>query len=207
MLLKSPSFSGKDTVKIAKFLIGKILVRKIKTPAGKSKIIRALITETEAYDGFSDKASHASRGKTLRNTPMFAQAGSWYIYFVYGNHFMLNLVTGPKNYPAAVLIRGIKIIPKNSNFIYPVKLLLYSTGINFSTFYSISGPGRLTKFLKINKNLNSQPANKNSGLWIEDYRVKITQKEIEKLPRVGVNYAGPIWSKKPWRFRLKQIII
>ncbi|OGZ03589.1 MAG: hypothetical protein A2430_00130 [Candidatus Liptonbacteria bacterium RIFOXYC1_FULL_36_8] len=182
MLLKSSSFSGKDTVKIAKFLIGKILVRKIKTPAGKSKIIYALITETEAYDGFSDKASHASRGKTLRNTPMFASAGSWYIYFVYGNHFMLNLVTGPKNYPAAVLIRGIRIISKNSN--------------------SISGPGRLTKFLKINKNLNNQPANKNSGLWIEDYRVKITRKEIEKLPRVGVNYAGPIWSQKPWRFRL-----
>lgn len=68
-----------------------------------------MICEVEAYDGFNDKASHASRGRTERNAPMFGEAGRWYVYFTYGMHWMLNIVTGPKDYPAAVLIRAVAI--------------------------------------------------------------------------------------------------
>ena len=88
-----------------------------------------MITEVEAYDGFADRASHAARGKTPRNAPMWGKAGAWYVYFVYGVHEMLNIVTREEEYPAAVLIRGVE---------------------------GISGPGRLTKKLAIGRALNGK---------------------------------------------------
>ncbi|MBI2626024.1 MAG: DNA-3-methyladenine glycosylase, partial [Candidatus Nealsonbacteria bacterium] len=96
------SFFLRPTLLVSKELLGKYLVRKI----GR-KILVGKITETEAYDGFKDKASHASRGNTERNKVMFDEGGRWYVYFTYGMHWMLNIVTGPQKYPAAVLIRGI----------------------------------------------------------------------------------------------------
>lgn len=178
-------FFERPTLVVAKDLLGKYLVRKI----GKN-ITKYLITEVEAYDGFKDKASHASRGKTLRNAPMFGEAGRWYVYFTYGMHYMLNIVTGPKNYPAAVLIRGVK-------------------GIN--------GPGRITKQLKISKRFNNKIASPKTGLWIENNskfeNLKLLARrsldeggKIINLPRIGVAHAGPTWSKKPWRFVLTDII-
>lgn len=163
-------FFQKSTVIIAEKLLGKFLVRKIG-----NKELALMITEVEAYDGFDDKASHAHRGKTERNKIMFGRAGVWYVYFTYGMHWMLNMVTGEIGYPAAVLIRGTD---------------------------QISGPARLTKFLKIDKKLNGERADKKFGLWIEDRGVKISRGEIKKTPRVGVAYAGPSWSKKKYRFVL-----
>lgn len=167
------AFFEQNSVAAAQKLLGKFLVRK----TGNKKIA-LMITETEAYEGFKDKASHASRGKTMRNAPMFGPAGVWYVYFTYGMHWMLNIVCGKKDYPAAVLIRGVK-------------------GIN--------GPARLTKFLKVNKKINDKKAAIKTGLWLEDRGVKIKPAEIKKLPRIGVAYAGPIWSKKPYRFILKSL--
>ena len=179
-ILSSKFFSGKNTVKIAKSLLGKFLVRKYDAPtrkrSGQKSLNQAfLITEVEAYDGFQDRASHAYRGKTERNKIMFGPAGYWYVYFTYGMHWMLNIVTGSKDYPAAILIRGVN---------------------------GISGPARLTKALHIDKNLNGKIADKKSGLWLEDRGIKIKPSQIKSAPRVGVNYAGPIWSKKKWRFIL-----
>lgn len=134
-----------------------------------------MITEVEAYDGFNDKASHASRGKTERNFVMFGPPGVWYVYFTYGMHWMLNIVVGPKDYPAAVLIRGVE---------------------------GISGPARLTKFFRIDEKFNNQPVVKKTGLWIEDRGVIIKPGKIKIGPRIGVSYAGPVWSKKKWRFYL-----
>lgn len=167
------TFFERNSVIVAKELSGKFLVRKI---GGKK--IALMITETEAYEGFEDKASHASRGKTTRNAPMFGPAGFWYVYFTYGMHWMLNIVCGKKGHPAAVLIRGVE-------------------GIN--------GPARLTKFLKINKKFNGAKAAPKTGLWLEDRGVEIKPEEIKKLPRIGVAYAGPIWAKKPYRFILKSL--
>lgn len=140
------------------------------------KEVALKITEVEAYDGFEDKASHAHKGKTGRNEIMFGEAGYWYIYLCYGAHNMLNVVVGKKHYPAAILIRG-------------------AGGFN--------GPGKLTRHLKISKKLNKTKAIQASGLWIEDKREKILKNKIIATPRIGVNYAGPIWSKKPYRFVLK----
>ena len=166
-------FFDRPTLAVARELLGKYLVRR----RGK-KIEKFIITEVEAYDGFKDNASHASRGKTLRNAPMFCEAGIWYVYFTYGMHHMLNIVTGPKDYPAAVLIRGVG-------------------GIN--------GPGRITKKLNIDKKFNNKIASPKTGLWVEDSgKIRNSQLIIRRAPRIGVSYAGPTWSKKKWRFVLQR---
>lgn len=164
-------FFDRPVLVVAKDLLGKYIVRKI----GK-KEIALRVTEVEAYDGHKDKASHASRGKTERNKEMFGPAGYFYIYFTYGMHWMLNIVTGPENYPAAVLIRGTK---------------------------EIVGPARLTKFLKVGRIFNGKKAEPKTGLWFEDRGVKIPLKQILKTPRIGVAYAGPVWANKKYRFLLK----
>ncbi len=138
-----------------------------------------MITEVEAYDGPRDKASHASRGRTKRNAAMFGPAGHWYIYFTYGMHWMLNIVTGATGYPAAVLIRGVD-------------------GVN--------GPARVTKFFgiatSVAKRMNGKPANRRTGLWIENRGVRVDARNIRRLPRVGVGYAGRVWASKKLRFLL-----
>jgi len=156
---------------VAKKLLGKYLVHR---RGGKN--ISLMITEVEAYLGLDDKASHASRGKTERNKAMFDEGGRWYVYFTYGMHWMLNIVTGPKDYPAAVLIRGTD---------------------------KVQGPARLTKYLEIDKKLNGKLADIKSGLWIEDRDYKIKPSEIIKTPRIGVDYAQE-WAKKPRRFYISR---
>jgi len=160
----SKSFFDRPTLTVAEELLGKFLVRD-----GKA----FMITEVEAYDGFQDKASHASRVETPRNNVMFGRAGVWYVYLVYGMHHMLSIVTREEKYPAAVLIRGVE-------------------GFN--------GPAKLTKALNIDRNMNEKPANKKIGLWIEDRGVEISKKQIQRTPSIGVDYAGEVWMKKKWRF-------
>ncbi len=142
----------------------------------KNDSISFMIVETEAYHGFDDKASHAHKGKTERNKIMFGPPGFFYVYLVYGMHNMLNIVTGKEGIPSAVLIRGVE---------------------------GILGPGRLTKKLGINKNLNGKSVSKDSGVWVEDRGVLVRESEIIKTKRVGVDYAGKLWSEKPLRFIYK----
>ncbi|MFH1192775.1 MAG: DNA-3-methyladenine glycosylase [Candidatus Jorgensenbacteria bacterium] len=171
-------FFERPTLAVARELLGKYLVRR----AGKH-IIVAMITEVEAYDGLRDRASHASRGLTERNAPMFGPAGHWYVYFTYGMHWLVNIVTREKGYPAAVLIRSVQLIDVRRQ--------------------SIGGPARVTKFFRIDKWFNGKSATRASGLWIEERGVKINKKQIAKSGRVGVDYAGPIWAKKQWNFKIK----
>lgn len=96
-------FSSKNTPAVARSLLGKLLVRRLR-----GKETHYMITEVEAYDGPHDRASHASRGRTPRNAVMFSPPGHWYVYLIYGMHEMANIVTGPEGYPAAVLIRGVE---------------------------------------------------------------------------------------------------
>ena len=161
-------FFDRSAIKVAGKLLGKYLVRKIGV-----KNRAYMITEVEVYDGHKDKASHARSGKTKRNWPMYGPAGKFYIYFTYGMHHMLNIVCGKKEYPSAILIRGVK---------------------------DISGPGRLTKALKIDKKLNALAAGPKTGLWFEDKGVRIKKSEIKRTPRVGIDHAGKYWGRKPWRF-------
>lgn len=166
------NFFDRLALVVAKDLLGKYLVRKV---GGREVVL--MITETESYFGFKDKGSHAHRGKTPRNAPMFMAAGTIYIYFTYGMHWMLNIVCGKADFPAAVLIR--------------------SAG-------DVVGPARLTRALGIDKKLNAKKLGKSSGLWIEDRGVKISSKQIKKTPRIGIPGRG-IWTAKPWRFVLQEM--
>ncbi|MEK7636447.1 MAG: DNA-3-methyladenine glycosylase [Patescibacteria group bacterium] len=168
----SKTFFQRNTLAVARELLGKFLVRKI----GKREIA-GIITDVEAYDGLNDKASHASRGKTKRNEVMFRAGGVWYVYCVYGMYEMLNIVTREKGYPSAILIRGVladDVLYKKTN-----------------------GPGKLTKFFCIKRSLNENQAQKNSGLWIEDRGIKI--KNFLRGKRIGIDYAGA-WKHRLWRF-------
>ena len=168
--LKLPdTFFERKTLKVAEDLVGKVLVRKIG-----QKIIRERITEVEAYIGPQDLACHASRGRTPRTEVMHEEAGTIYIYLIYGMYYMLNIVTEDVDFPSAVLIRGTE---------------------------NMNGPGRVTKKLKITKTLNGKKLGIRSGLWIEE-GPKILKKDIEKTPRIGIDYSGE-WKDKLFRFVLK----
>lgn len=184
--ITSRNFFNRATLKVAKELLGKFLVRKIE-----GKETAGMISEVEAYVGPKDKASHASRGKTERNKIMFGKAGHWYIYLTYGRHWMLNVVTEQEGYPAAVLLRS---VTKLSSSIVDKDLVRDS--------FLIQGPGRLTNFFKIDKRFNGQPLNHTSGLWIENRGIKISPRLIGRGKRVGIDYAGP-WKNKLWRFYIK----
>ena len=173
------SFFRRPVLVVAQELLGKFLVRRVR-----GKTTAAMITEVEAYDGPHDKACHAYRGKTPRNAVMFGPAGRWYVYFVYGMHWMLNIVTGEKGYPAAVLIRGV-------------------CSEDARGAGEWNGPAKLTKALAVDRVFNGKPAVKKAGLWIEDRGIGVSHRQIVRTPRIGVAYAG-IWAKKPYRFVLRK---
>jgi DNA-3-methyladenine glycosylase len=162
------AFFRRPALRVAKDLLGKSLVRR--GPTG--LVTAAVIHETEAYIGPQDLACHAAKGRTARTEVMFGPPGYWYIYFVYGIHWMLNVVTGDEGFPAAVLIRGA------GEWI---------------------GPARLTKGLAIDKGFNGARADRTSGLWIEDRGLRLLRRSIKRTPRIGVDYAGA-WAAKPYRY-------
>ena len=177
MILKR-NFYSQNTIKIAQELLGCFLVREYR-----GKKTKAMITETEAYRGTHDTASHASRGRTPRNELMFGAPGHAYVYLIYGMHSMLNVVTEDKEYPAAVLIRG--VCPVGTRLI--------------ASLPRMDGPGKLTKFLHIDKTLNGHDVTCGETLWIECRKEKKKFK-IVKSPRVGVDYAG---RSKDWQWNFK----
>ncbi|REK15511.1 MAG: DNA-3-methyladenine glycosylase [Planctomycetota bacterium] len=164
-------FFSRPALVVARELIGKHLVRRID-----GEDVAALITETEAYVGAHDLACHGSKGRTPRTEVMFGPAGYWYVYFIYGMHWMLNAVTDDEGHPAAVLLRGAG---------------------------AWNGPAKLTKALSIDKQFNAHPIARDAALWVEDRGHKIARRRIKRTPRIGVDYAGK-WAAKPYRFVLSQ---
>ncbi|MDB4940396.1 MAG: mpg [Candidatus Doudnabacteria bacterium] len=162
-------FYNRKTLIVAKELVGKYLVRNID-----GKRISAVITETEAYIGETDLASHARFGQTKRNVVMYGAPGVWYVYLIYGMHWLLNVITEEEGKPAAVLIR-----------------CAFSEQGD-----KLNGPGKLTKYFKIDKSFYGQSALK-GDLYIEDRGFR--PKKIKSMPRVGIDYAGE-YKEKPWRF-------
>ena len=160
------NFFLNDAVTVARQLPGMEIV----TGSGSE---RYMITETEAYMADGDRASHASRGRTPRTEPMFLEGGHLYLYFVYGMHWMLNVVTGPVESAQAVLIRGV-------------------TGY--------SGPGRVTKGLAIDGSDTREDLVTSGKQWIEDTG---HQPQTVAGPRIGIAYAGEPWVSMPWRFIIK----
>ncbi|QAA80701.1 DNA-3-methyladenine glycosylase [Aequorivita sp. H23M31] len=162
-------FRSQNSLVLAEDLLGKILVRDF----GNGHILRAPILETEAYLGANDLASHASKGRTQRTEIMFAPGGVVYAYLIYGVHWMLNIVTGPKDHPEAVLIRGVE---------------------------NCIGPGRVGKLIGLDRSFYGENLEFSKRIWIEDAQ---SQGDIITSTRIGIDYAGEIWKNKPWRFTLK----
>lgn len=162
-------FYRRDVLLVAPNLLGMYLVR-----CGESGIQRLKIIETEAYRGEEDLACHARRGRTKRTAAMYMSGGVAYVYLIYGTYHMLNVVTGRKDEPQAVLIRGLE---------------------------SVSGPGRVARLLDIDSSFYGEDLTLSARLWIE-YNAPPASDRIVQTPRIGIDYAGE-WKDRPWRFLIK----
>jgi DNA-3-methyladenine glycosylase len=177
------SFYNQSTLKVAKELLGKYLVvRK------NGKLLSGKIVETEAYIGYKDPASHAYRGMTPRNRVMFGDPGHAYVYFTYGMHYCLNLVTEKKGYPAAVLIRALE--PASG-----IDSMKKRRKQNELTDLA-SGPAKLCQALGVDLKFNGMDLCSDI-IFVED-RGKVI-KRIDSSLRIGVMEE----KKKKWRFSIK----
>lgn len=137
-------------------------------------VIRSRITETEAYFGEEDTACHAHKGKTQRTEVLYEQGGIAYVYLCYGVHNLMNVISGDEGHPEGVLLRGVE-------------------GYN--------GPGKLTKYLGINKSHNRLSLTESDVIWIEDDGY--VPSKILTSPRIGIDYATKEYIDKLWRFYYK----
>ena len=184
-------FLARDTVIVAKELLGKKLVRKIG-----NKTISGIITETEAYRQSDDAASHAFMGITPRNQAMFGEVGCAYVYFTYGMHHCMNVVCGKEDQGVAVLLRAIK--PTQG-----LKQMFSNRKKAKSEGQLCSGPAKLTQALEINRSLNGVDMRKSKQLFIELIRPNFVEDtEVQRSARIGVAYADD-WANRKLRFVLK----
>lgn len=160
------SFFERDVLKVAPDLLGKRLVL-----AG-VKAYRSdyIITETEAYRGEADLACHARKGRTTRTEVMYGKGGMLYMYIIYGMYWMMNVVTGVRDQPQAVLFRGLS---------------------------EFEGPGRLTKGLGLDESYKGEDLVNSKRIWIENMPGKVA---FSSTPRIGIDYAPEPWKSMPWRF-------
>ena len=185
MSILDRKFYRRDTLQVARALIGKKLVRQIK-----GLELAGMIVETEAYCGEADSACHAHRGKTPRNTVMFGEPGYAYVYFTYGMHYMLNLVTEAAGRPCAVLVRA--ILPLAG--IEEMEARRKRKGAELT-----NGPAKLCQAFSIDKALNGWDLTRGKELWVEDYK-KIPAESIITTSRIGIDYAKKEHRDAPWRF-------
>lgn len=169
----SREFFLRPTPTVAPDLLGKVIVRK--TDNGYT---RAIISEVEAYLGPEDLASHAAAKKTTRAQVMWQHGGYAYVYFIYGMHFCFNVVTDAEGVPGAVLVRG--VVPFDASDMSD----------------EVSGPGRVSTFLHIQKSENGIDCVTSDTLFFEDHHIAVTG--IEHTPRIGITKA----TDKLWRFRI-----
>lgn len=174
-------FYLQNCLTVAKKLIGKILVRKLK-----NKIYAGKIVETEAYMGSKDAASHSYNGLTKRNEVMFESGGVCYIYFTYGNHYCINAVTREKGTAHAVLIRALEPVAG-------IELMKKNRGTD-NIYNLTNGPGKLTQAFEIDKSLN--------GLSFRSKELFIAEpKQTDKIKISGSKRIGITKNAdKLWRF-------
>lgn len=167
---------NRPTLTVARDLLGKYLVRR-----ERDRTFAAMIVEVEAYKGPVDRAAHTYGGRrTPRVEPLYGEGGTAYVYLCYGIHWLLNFSTAGAGKPEGVLIRGI------------------ATGEDDI----VLGPGRVTRRLGIDRRLDGIDATASDRLWLEDRGIRIAPSAVRRGPRVGVDYAGPYWAARPWRFQV-----
>jgi DNA-3-methyladenine glycosylase len=171
-------YNRPDVVTIAKELLGKKLMTSID-----GVLTGGIITETEAYEGVTDKASHAYNGRrTARTEVMYHKGGTSYVYLCYGIHHLFNVVTNKKDIPHAVLIRAIEPLTG-------LDTMLSRTRKSAIDFTLTSGPGNLSLALGIHHRLHNGISLSGDIIWIETTHKRIEKDNIVATPRIGVNYA------------------
>lgn len=165
-------FYAREAEVVARELIGTILVHRVN---GRER--RGRVVETEAYVGEHDLACHAAKGRTGRTEVMYGEAGHAYVYFIYGIHDMLNVVTGAVGVAQAVLIRA-------------------AEPLGWKDAVNLSGPGRLTKAMAITRADNARDLLGDELFFLEGDGRRI---KIERTPRIGVDYAEE-WKDELLRF-------
>ena len=189
MKLQQKYYIERDTLWIARDLLGKHIFTQLKD----GEICSAVITETEAYMGATDKGSHAwNNRRTNRTEIMYKNGGISYIYLCYGIHHLFNVVTSHENIPHAVLIRGV----------FPVQGIAYmEKRLNKKPAKHLNGPGKFTKAMGITTQYNNTSL-LGDTIWIEDRNIQFGQDEILATPRIGIDYAGKD-ALLPYRFVIK----
>ena len=165
----------------ARALLGQLLVR---------EGVTLRITEVEAYGGLEDTASHARHGRTVRNAPMWGPPGRAYLYFCYGVHWMLNVVTGPEGEATAVLIRGAEVVAG-------LELVLQRRKAAKATPLLCAGPGKVAQALGLDKTFDGHDLLAPGGL---ELRESPPVQRILAGPRLGIGFAMPEDQIRPWRF-------
>jgi DNA-3-methyladenine glycosylase len=180
-------YTREDVVDVARDLLGKALCSNVD-----NVITKAVITETEAYAGVEDRASHAYGGRrTARTEPMFAEGGIAYVYLCYGIHHLFNVVTGRRDNPLAVLVRA--GLPLTG-----VDEMLTRRGRDQADKQLLAGPGSLSRALGIRTELSGTSL-AGGSIWIEDHGIEIADAAIAVGPRIGVDYAAED-AALPYRF-------
>ena len=170
-------YLSKNTAKIARDLLGKLLV----VPDETGRRVSGMIVEVEAYLGKADRAAHSFGGRrTARNEVMYGGGGHVYVFFVYGMYYQLNVVTGPVEHPHAILIRGIEPVEG-------IEVMRERRGEMKETNLT-SGPGKLSIAFGVTRDLNGADLT-DDRIWLEEYR-SFSKKQIELGRRIGIDYAG-----------------
>lgn len=182
----SKKFYPLPTVRLAKMLLGKTLVRNYR-----GKTLSGIIVETEAYKGKGDPGSHAFRKRTKRNEPMFGPPGRAYVYFCYGFHHMLNVVTEKEGEAGAVLIRAVEPLQGAGR-------MKKNRGVKDGMQVS-NGPGKLCEALNIDMKLNRADLINGSKLYLAEAPAGFKKNRVLKGPRIGIKQG----LDKMWRFWIK----
>ena len=190
MKLPQSYYLNNDVIALSRNLIGKYLF----TCIG-GVLTGGYIVETEAYNGITDKASHAyGNRKTTRTSIMFMEGGIAYIYLCYGIHEMFNIVTSAEGDPKAVLIRAIQPTDDVGTMLSRRNLQAIKPSVT-------SGPGSVAKALGISRKINGLSLT-GEIIWLEDRGLYFPDESIAAVPRIGVSYAGTD-ALLPYRFYLK----
>lgn len=190
MKLAASFYLRNDVVEISKDLLGKVLCTRLG-----GQVTKAIITETEAYAGITDKASHAFGGRrTNRTEPMFGPGGVAYVYLCYGIHHLFNVVTNEVETPHAVLIRAGQVLEG-------LDVMLERRGKAKADKTLLGGPGSVSRALGITTALTATSL-AGETVWIEDHALTIDSTDIQIGPRVGVDYAEED-AARPYRFVAK----
>jgi DNA-3-methyladenine glycosylase len=178
-----------DVTLIARELLGKVIFTRFDRV-----LTSGIISETEAYAGITDKASHAyNNRRTNRTDVMFQQGGKAYVYLCYGIHHLFNFVTNQEGVPHAILLRG--IIPFSG-----VEIMEERRGIINKTIGFTDGPGKVSKAMGINVKHSGLDLTGNK-IWVEDRNFQVSKDDIKIGPRIGVDYAGED-AQRPYRYLL-----